>query len=291
MILPFLLRLLRILVAGAAIKGVLSMLDRYFSWRWVGNLLHSVRQVKQLAPDSGDRKVCFEKLAELPAPVERYLRYALREGQPMIRSVRLGQTGELRISAEKRTWRPFHAVQFVCTDPPGFVWDAQVTLPLKTTVCVRDSYIAGRGEGKVTLFGFLPFPMRAAPSSHQLNEGELMRYLAEAVWYPTALLPGQGVEWTPVSDDQALATLTDGATTVAMEFRFGEHGEVTSVSSPARPRQVGNTYIATPWEGIHRNYREQSGMQIPTDGEVKWHLCGEAVSVWKGHLQNLEWVF
>ncbi len=291
MILPFLLKILRILVAGAAIKGVLLMLDRYFSGRWVGDLLHSVGQVKQFAPDNGNRKVCFGMLAELPAPVERYLRYALREGQPMIRSVRLGQTGELQISTEKRKWRPFHAVQFVCIDPIGFVWDAQVTLPPKTTVCVRDSYIAGRGEGKVSLFGFLPFPMRVALSSPQLNEGELMRYLAESVWYPTALLHGEGVEWTPISDDQALATLADGATTVSLEFHFGEHGEVTRVTSPARPRQVGNDYIPTPWEGIHRNYREQSGMQIPTDGEVKWHLRGEAISVWKGHLQNLEWVF
>lgn len=290
MIIPILLKIFRIVVAGAAISGVISLLDRYFSGRWVGDLLHSVRQVKQFSPANCDCKVSFERLDELPAPVARYLRFALCEGQPMIRSVRLGQTGELRISTEKRAWRPFHAVQFVCTNPIGFVWDAQVTLPLKTTVCVRDSYIARRGQGKIALFGVFAFPMQTSDDSQHLNEAELMRYLAEAVWYPTALLPGEGVEWTPLSDDKALATLTDGATTVSLEFRFGADGEVTSIYSPARARKVGRDTIPTPWEGRHSDYRRKSGMQVPTDGEVEWHLPDEIVPVWKAHLQNMEWV-
>ena len=287
----FLLQLARLLVAGVAVTGGLSLLDRYFSGLWVGDLLHSVRRVKQHATHPCGQKVCFDRLDELPAPVARYLRFALREGGPIIRSVRLGQRGELRISTAKRTWRPFRAVQFVCTDPIGFVWDAQVQMPLKATVCVRDSYISGRGEGKVTLFGVFPLPMQSSEESQHLNEAELMRYLAEAVWYPTALLPGEGVQWSAISDDKARATLTDGATTVSLEFRFAESGEVTGVYAPNRPRKEGDDYVPTPWEGTHSHYRKQSGMQIPTKGEVRWHLPDETVSVWKGQLQNLELVF
>lgn len=35
---------------------------------------------------------------------------------------------------------------------------------------------------------------------------ELMRLLGEAAWYPTVLLPGQGVRWQPVDDRSAEAT-------------------------------------------------------------------------------------
>ncbi len=287
----FLLRLARILVAGTAVTGALSLLDRYFSGLWVGDLLRSVRRVKQDSAKHCPCKVSFDGLDDLPAPVARYLRFALGEGGPMIRSVRLGQTGQLRISETKRAWRPFRAVQFVCTDPVGFVWDAQVQMPLKATVCVRDSYISGRGAGKVTLFGVFPLPLQSSDESPQLNEGELMRYLAEAVWYPTALLPGEGVQWSALDDDRALASLTDGATTVALEFRFGASGEVTSVYAPNRPRKEGDDYIPTPWEGQHGDYREQSGVQIPHKSEVKWHLPDETLSVWKGQLLNLELVF
>ena len=43
-----------------------------------------------------------------------------------------------------------------------------------------------------------------------LAEGELMRYLAEAAWYPTALLPSQGAQSEPVDADSTRATLTAG---------------------------------------------------------------------------------
>jgi hypothetical protein len=36
-----------------------------------------------------------------------------------------------------------------------------------------------------------------------MDEGELSRYLAEAPWYPTALLPAAGIEWEPVDDSAA----------------------------------------------------------------------------------------
>ena len=33
------------------------------------------------------------------------------------------------------------------------------------------------------------------PDNAELQQGEFMRYFMEALWYPTALLPSQGVRW------------------------------------------------------------------------------------------------
>lgn len=49
-----------------------------------------------------------------------------------------------------------------------------------------------------------------------LSRGALQRYLAEAVWFPTALLPREGLKWTAVDDSTALATLTDSGITVSL---------------------------------------------------------------------------
>lgn len=40
------------------------------------------------------------------------------------------------------------------------------------------------------------FPLFDAQNQRKLDEGALQRYLAEAIWFPTALLPSQGVTWT-----------------------------------------------------------------------------------------------
>jgi hypothetical protein len=56
-----------------------------------------------------------------------------------------------------------------------------------------------------------------------------MRYLAEAVWLPTALLPVNGVRWSPIDENRALATLQgDDDVSVSLEFRF-ENNDVVGV--------------------------------------------------------------
>ena len=93
------------------------------------------------------------------------------------------------------------------------------------TTFVRDAYASGAGVFRAAAFGVVRLAeLRGAP---ELAHGELMRYLAEAPWYPTALLPGQGVRWEPIDDVSARASLTDGATTVAgvpLRLAVPQHG-------------------------------------------------------------------
>ena len=56
-------------------------------------------------------------------------------------------------------------------------------------VRVHDSYIAGVGTLHAALLGF--FTVAEVQGCGEIARGELMRYFAEAVWYPTALLPSQ----------------------------------------------------------------------------------------------------
>jgi hypothetical protein len=81
---------------------------------------------------------------------------------------------------------------------------------------VHDAYVAGEGVLHAEFLGLVPLAdLRGTP---ELAKGELLRYLAEAMWYPTALLPSQGVRWTPIDDNAARATLTDQSTTVSLDF-------------------------------------------------------------------------
>jgi hypothetical protein len=124
-----------------------------------------------------------------------------------------------------------------------------------------------------------------------IAEGEAMRWLAEAAWYPTALLPGQGVTWTAIDDRSALATLTDDDITVALTFRFGPDDLIESVRAKARDRMVGGTFIATPWEGRWSDYRRQDGMMVPMAGEVAWILPEGAKPYWRGRITALSYRF
>jgi hypothetical protein len=179
---------------------------------------------------------------------------------------------------------PFDAEHVVVPPAAGFVWDARVTVAPLLHVRVRDSLIGGHGAGQVSLLS--AFTVSADAGTPQMNSGSLHRYLAEAVWYPTALLPGPKLRWTGIDDSRALATLTDHDLSVSLEFRFGESGEVTGIYTPARWGSFDGGYRQAAWEGHFRDYRELAGVFVPTEGDVGWYIDDQWRAVWKGRVTH-----
>jgi hypothetical protein len=153
------------------------------------------------------------------------------------------------------------------------------------TVRVRDAFIDGIGSMRAALFGVIP--LVDATAAPELASGALHRYLAEAVWFPTALLPGQGMVWTASGRDSATATLTEGGTTVSLEFRFNEHGEIIESFTPSRLREVDGRYVLTPWAVTYADYAVTSGVRIPLSGEVAWWLDGRRFVYWRGRVTTI----
>lgn len=244
----------------------------------------------QSAPASARRRVDFSTLDELPPPAARYLRYALTDGQPFIRAARLRQAGALRTEPESSRWLLFSARHFAVPPAVGFVWDAKVTLPLGLHVGVLDSYVDGVGGGRVSFLSALP--IAAASPAPELDSGALHRYLAEAVWFPSALLPESGVVWRAIDERSATATLEHGGTAVSLEFRFNDVGEVTGIYTPGRFGRFGGAYRQAGWEGHFSGYTLRAGMRVPRYGEVGWYDdAGELRIVWTGKLLDAEYDF
>lgn len=233
--------------------------------------------------------VDFSELADLPPPVVRYFRHVLSDGQKLIRLARLQQSGVLRTSTKTDSWSSFFATQVVMSTVTGFLWNAKVDMPLGTHVRILDSYTGGVGSGRVSLLS--AFVIASETDVPELNSGALHRYLAEAVWSPTALLPQSGVVWSPIDNYSALATLADGNTSVSLEFRFNDIGEVTGIYSSGRFGRFDGEYRRTPWEGHFRDYQTQDGMRVPLYGEVGWYDDVGLKLVWKGDIINVQYEF
>jgi hypothetical protein len=118
--------------------------------------------------------------------------------------------------------------------------------------------------------------------------GTLVRYLAEAAWLPSALLPSAGVVWTPVDDTTANATLKDGKTTASLQFHFGTRGEIVSATT-TRYRDVGGRAVLTPWLCHFYDYERRGGMMIPMAGVVEWVLPGGPLPYWRGRLADVRY--
>ena len=238
-----------------------------------------------IVPETYDVK----ELEGLPRPVQNYFRAVLKEGQPMIAAVTVKHTGDFNMGEDDTQWRPFTSTQRVHTQRLGFDWEARIKMAPGLAAKVHDAYIAGEGILHASLFGLVTVAeIRGTPEAAR---GELMRYFAETAWYPTKLLPSQGVCWEAVDDHAAQATLKDGDTELTMLFRFDENHLIESVYTEARERIVGDEAVPTPWEGRLSHYERQDGMLIPLEGEVAWILPEGPKFYWRGRITQLSYEF
>lgn len=225
-------------------------------------------------------------LRGLPAPVERYFRKVLIPGTPLITMAVLSQHGILRTSPTSHKWMPFSARQEVVPGC-GFIWNARVKVFPLFFIRVLDSFIGGLGAGRVSFWGVVPAASESG--GDKLNSGALYRYLAEAVWFPTALLPQAGVVWTSIDDNRAVASLTIDGVSASLEFGFSRNGEIESIYTESRYGKFSDGYRQVPWEGRFSDYRQYAGMMIPSYGEVGWYNNGVLNLVWKGWIKGAEY--
>ena len=252
-------------------------------WRAATNALvarlHSASEHAAPAVHSAD------ELDGLPAPVARYLRTVLSAGQRAPRRARIAQRGTFAVRPTPDGWRPFTAVQQCTARPAGFVWDARIRMAPGVDFLVRDAFVEGAGSMLGTVLGLIT--VVNVHDTPDITAGALVRFLAEAVWLPTALLPSQGVRWTPLDASSARATLTSGVTTVSLDFHFGADGLVERIYTPARGRDVNGTFVPTPWEGRWLEYAERGGLLVPVRGDVAWILPEGPFPYWRGEISDV----
>ncbi|PSB39833.1 hypothetical protein C7B69_01190 [filamentous cyanobacterium Phorm 46] len=275
-----------IAIIGVLIIVCIGLATLYGKFRWQSNtdrlrakLTNGQRTIK---PQIYDQK----ELEGLPAPVQRFFRTVIKDGQAIVAAVKLSQQGLFNLNEIEDKWSPFTATQFVTTQRLGFDWDARIEMAPGVNAFVHDTYLLGEGSLHASLLGL--FTVAKIHSTPEANQGELLRFFAEATWYPTALLPSQGVRWEAIDDTSARATLTDGATTVSLVFQFNAEGAIATCRAEARYR---DQLTAMPWSGRFWEYSVRNGMLIPLEGEVGWEYPEGIRLYFKGKITEINYEF
>jgi len=278
-----------IVIVTLGLMVIITVALRYGSRRWESATKEMHTELEAARLPIGTMTYSTDELIGLPAPVQKYFRAVLEDGQRIVPTVYVEISGTFNMSGTGEKWKRFTSTQRVIAQRPGFDWEARIEMMPGLTARVHDAYIAGEGILHATLFGLVSLAyLRGTP---EIAQGELMRFFAEAAWYPTALLPSQGVQWKAIDGFSANARLKDGETAVTLLFRFDENGLIESVRAEARGRAVAGTVIPTPWEVRWSNYELRNGMCIPTEGEVAWLLPEGPQPYFRGRITSLRYEF
>ena len=177
-------------------------------------------------------------------------------------TVRVTQEGRFR-QGEGQPWMPFTAEEVYTTNPPGFLWKTEMRMAPLFSIVGRDRYAEGHGSVDMRLLGVLPIAQASGPA---MDQGALVRYLSETIWFPAAVL-GPAITWEAVAADSARATISHGGVSASAIFFFDDQGR--PVDMVAERQDLGRGRLET-WSTPSTAWGEFGGVRIPVAGGALW---------------------
>jgi hypothetical protein len=104
-----------------------------------------------------------------------------------------------------------------------------------------------------------------------VDQGSLMRYLNEIMWFPTAFL-GDNITWEAIDDDSARVTLTDRGESVSAVLTFDEEGRLANFVGERYYHAGTPESVLLTWSTPITSYGEFEGLRLPAGGHGVWHL-------------------
>ena len=258
------------------VKVVLIILGMLFvlivSTSTIGNIVFTKKakeEAKEIFRDGKEIKsevVTERDIEGLPEPVQRYLKYTQIIGKEKIKTARLKQGGHFRMK-ENQKWRPIKAEQYFSVDDIEFIWLAKVRFAPLFSIYAKDEFIDGKGNLMAKLLGLIKV---VDAKGYEIDQGELLRFLAECLWFSSAFL-NEYIKWEAIDNSSAKATISYKGTTASAVFHFNEKGEVTKITAK-RYREVDGKFALEDWEGQIVEYKTFNGIVIPNKINIIWKL-------------------
>ena len=195
----------------------------------------------------------------IQSPVDRYFNLVLPENYALIKGVKLTHSGFFK-SSQKGERMKIKGEQYFKTEIPEFQWTGKTKL-----FKAKDAYVMGRGQLKVKLLGIIPIVNAKGP---HVDQAELLRWLAESIWFPTNLLPSDHLHWSAVDAHTAKLTYSYNVMDIFYIVRFDEKGLITELETE---RYMAKGRMEK-WIGQVSDYKEFDGMLIPYHIKALWRL-------------------
>ena len=224
------------------------------------------------------------RIQGLPAPVRRYAARVLGGRARAVRTVRLRHRGTFRANLDG-PWLPIRGREYFRADPPGFVWWGRARLAPGLWVEARDQSVAGVGHMLISAESTVTLADSAGP---EMDQGALLRLLAELPWCPTALFDDRYVTWTAMDGRHARATLRVNGREATGVFDFGEDNLPAGFLADRYRDLGGGRSVLTPWSGEYGAYREVGGLLVPHRVHVAWNLDGQSVPYARFEVERVE---
>ncbi len=229
-----------------------------------------------------------EVLANLPAPVQRYFKFAFPYGFKPMKSVSMKMKGKFRRPGTTG-WEDAQTIQYISGVKPQLVFYGDTGLPMGLWATMMDSYIDGHMHMEARLLSAIKILEKN--DDEALNDLSAMRYLIEGPMMPGILLPGPHLRWQGIDKNTARAiAYRNGREVGAYRISFAEDGAISEYHADYSPAdQLDATKVHGAGEvAIRKDYRLVNGVMIPHRFEIARDIEGGIQPFWRGTIERVE---
>ncbi len=235
------------------------------AWRFEVGVSNTVAELEACIPKTESKVVKADELASLPLVVRRWLHASGVVGRPRDRRIQITQAGELQTDPH-RPWLLFRARQCSVIDDPAFVWIADVDAGYGLHLAGNDTYVNGAGSIRIELQSLIPI---VNASGANIDQGALIRFLAEIVWCPSAALEPY-VSWQAIDDNSARAVMRHRGAEGSGVFHFSANGDVLRIEARRYRGDVMEDWIV---ENDPESFAVMDGVRTPCRSTNTWRTA------------------
>jgi hypothetical protein len=177
----------------------------------------------------------------------------------------------------------FTAQQTSAVADVEFLWQSRVRMS-GLSVRIIDYLVGGEGGLEGRLLDTLPI-VRTAHDDAAFR-GEAMRYLAELMWNPDALLFNPHIDWRVINARTLAAATGKGARRSEVRLILDEGGDPVRAEADDRTRVDDGVPAPCPWFAHGRDYRTVGGRRLPTLGEAGWIVGGKEFTYFRARVTS-----
>lgn len=255
--------------AGTAANAIILLFVLLASayWNFDRRIDAIARKTIADAKDTQVKMITEEMLTNLPAPVQRYMNYTGVIGRTIPSVIRLKQNIKFKMAPDAK-WMALTGEEYYTIDPPALVWKAESAnnnpFPL---MLVRDYYTDNHGSILGKLLSIIPV---AEASGEEIDQGAMLRYLNEIMWFPEAYF-SEYISWTGVNDSSAQVKFSyKGKSVFAMAY-FDAEGKMVDFTAD-RYRMTDGGCVLSKWSTPITEYKKMNGLTLPVSGQGVWKL-------------------
>jgi hypothetical protein len=260
---------------------LISVIAGYGFWSFE-NIFNNDVDIRLGTSSKIEKNLLTEKEIEhLPAPVQKYLRYAGVINKEKVNNVKIVFDVEMR--EKGKDWFKATSVQYNFFDEPTRLFYMQAKM-FGMTVPGYHRYVEAKATMDIRLFGLFPIVKQ---SGDIMNKTETVTLFNDMCLMVPATLIDKRIQWEPIDSLTTKAIFTNRGISISAILYFNETGQLINFTSDDRTAisDMKQYRFSTPVAG----YENINGINVMSGGEATWHYLDGDFVYGKFNLKNIKY--